>query len=141
MLINVVQKFPKNFAPRALLIELLLLVISVSGNIRGYTSNKVNEMNLIKDRQGFKDFGVTNLWFKKQVRPPKEDEQSKHFKENDGLSSYTAAFSDNLKTHAKDVLSGDFTIFPELDKIVKERAKKLRHSDWLKDDPRSATGI
>ena len=56
------------------------------------------------------------------------DDSKFHDKEK-GMSTYVSAFARNLKTYAEDVLSGDFTIFPELDKIVKERAKKLRHSD------------
>lgn len=61
------------------------------------------------------------------IKPTYEyDEQSKYFKENDGLSLYADAFSDNLKTYAKDVLNGDFTVFPDLDRIVKERVKKYR---------------
>ena len=61
------------------------------------------------------------------IKPTYEyDEQSKYFKENDELFLYVAAFSDNLKTYAKDVLSGDFEIFPELDKVVKERVRSYK---------------
>ena len=59
------------------------------------------------------------------IKPTYEyDEQSEYFKENDGLSLYVAAFAGNLKAYAKDILNGDFTVFPDLDKIVKERIKK-----------------
>ena len=59
------------------------------------------------------------------VKPTYEyDEESKYFRKDKGLSVYISAFSDNLKTHAKDILEGDFTIFMKLDGIVKERARR-----------------
>lgn len=51
-------------------------------------------------------------------------EQSKYYDEKNGLLLYVSEFAENLKKYAKDILKGDFTIFPELDKIVKERVKK-----------------
>ncbi|MBI3143582.1 MAG: hypothetical protein HYZ16_12215 [Bacteroidetes bacterium] len=52
-------------------------------------------------------------------------EQSKYYDEKNGLLLYVSEFAGNLKRYAKDVLKGDFTIFHELDKIVKERVKKF----------------
>lgn len=51
-------------------------------------------------------------------------EQSKYYHKQNGLSLYISDFAQNLKNYAKDILEGDFRIFPELDKIVKERVKK-----------------
>lgn len=58
------------------------------------------------------------------IKPAYEyGEQSKYYDKDNGLSLYVAAFANNLKTYGKDILSGDFTIFPELNKIVKGRIK------------------
>jgi hypothetical protein len=48
-----------------------------------------------------------------------------HDKEN-GMSYYISDYARNLEKYAKDVLTGDFTIFPSLDKLVKERAEKYK---------------
>lgn len=53
-------------------------------------------------------------------------EQSEYYDEEKGLLLYVSAFAENLKIYAKDILGGDFTVFPELDKIVKDRVKKYR---------------
>jgi hypothetical protein len=53
-------------------------------------------------------------------------EQSEYYDKEKGLLLYVSAFAENLKTYAKDILGGDFTVFPELDKIVKDRVKKHR---------------
>jgi len=59
------------------------------------------------------------------IKPAYEyGEQSEYYDQENGLSLYVAAFAGNLKAYAKDILNGDFTIFPDLDKIVKERVKK-----------------
>lgn len=59
------------------------------------------------------------------IKPAYEyGEQSEYYDKEKGLSLYVTAFADNLKKSAKDILSGDFTVFPDLDKIVKERIKK-----------------
>lgn len=42
----------------------------------------------------------------------------------DGLKYYTRDFSINLRKHAKDILEGSFVLFPKLDEIVRNRAKK-----------------
>jgi hypothetical protein len=41
------------------------------------------------------------------------------------LESALAANADALKNHAQDILQGDFSIFPELEKIVKQRAEEM----------------
>lgn len=62
------------------------------------------------------------------IKPTYEyNAQSKYFKETDELSLYIAAFSNNLKLYAKDILRGDFKNFQTLDSIVKERVKKNKH--------------
>ena len=51
---------------------------------------------------------------------------SKFHDQHKGMSLYVSAFADNLKTYAKDVLIGNFEIFPELDKVVKERVRNYK---------------
>lgn len=41
--------------------------------------------------------------------------------------------ADKIKEYSIDIINGDFTIFSELDKIVKERAKKAAIKKWGKD--------
>lgn len=41
--------------------------------------------------------------------------------------------ANNLKKFAHDILQGDFTIFSELEKIVKERARKFALKKWGKN--------
>lgn len=53
-------------------------------------------------------------------------EQSEYYDNEKGLSIYVSRFAENLKTYAKDIFKGDFTVFPELDKIVKERVERYR---------------
>jgi len=61
------------------------------------------------------------------IKPAYEyGEQSEYDNKDNGLTLFTSAFADNLKTHAKDVLNGDFKIFPELDKIVKKRMRSFQ---------------
>ncbi|WP_149272941.1 hypothetical protein [Pareuzebyella sediminis] len=61
------------------------------------------------------------------VKPAYEyGEQSDYYNEENGMRLYVNAFANNLKIFAKDILNGDFEIFADLDKIVKERAKKYR---------------
>ena len=61
------------------------------------------------------------------IKPAYEyGEQSEYYDKDKGLSLFTSAFTSNLKTYGKDVLSGDFEIFPELDKIVKERVRSYK---------------
>lgn len=51
---------------------------------------------------------------------------SKYHDKEHGMSYYAYAYANNLETYAKDVLKGDFTIFRELDRVVKERVRKYR---------------
>ncbi|MCB0531337.1 MAG: hypothetical protein KDD14_04000 [Saprospiraceae bacterium] len=58
------------------------------------------------------------------IKPAYEyGEQSEYYDEKDGLALYVDAFSSNLRAYAKDILSGNFEIFPELEGIVKQRAR------------------
>ncbi len=43
-----------------------------------------------------------------------------------GMSYYINDFAINLNKYASDILKGDFTIFPELDKLVKKRLAENR---------------
>lgn len=52
-------------------------------------------------------------------------EQSIYFKKDVGFGQYVAAFAENLRRYATDVLCGNFEIFLELDNVVKERARAL----------------
>ena len=52
--------------------------------------------------------------------------ESEYYDKKKGLILYVSAFANNLKEYAADVLSGDFTIFNELDGVVKERANKYK---------------
>ena len=38
--------------------------------------------------------------------------------------------ANNLKTHAEEILKGDFSIFPQLEKIIKKRAKNFAFEKW-----------
>jgi hypothetical protein len=51
-------------------------------------------------------------------------EKSEYCDEKRGLMLYVSAFANNTKKYTGDVLSGDFKIFVEIDKSVKERANK-----------------
>lgn len=39
----------------------------------------------------------------------------------------------NLKNYAQDILSGDFSVFPQLDRVVKDNAKSAAILKWGKD--------
>ena len=56
----------------------------------------------------------------------KYGKDSRYYDEKNGLTEYVTAFADNLKKYAADILSGNFEVFKELDKIVKERASKCQ---------------
>ena len=61
------------------------------------------------------------------IRPAYDyGEQSEYYDGENGLLLCVSQFASNLKTYAADVLRGDFTIFSELDKIVKERVKNYK---------------
>lgn len=58
------------------------------------------------------------------VKPAYEyGKTSKYYDSQNGLALYVSAFADNLREYASDILLGDFSIFRELDNIVKTRAK------------------
>lgn len=48
----------------------------------------------------------------------------KYHDEDDGLRLYARDFAANLEKHANDILNGDFGIWPQLDKIVRDRARE-----------------
>lgn len=59
------------------------------------------------------------------IKPAYEyGEQSVYYDKEMGLSLYISAFAKNLEEYAIDILKGDFAIFPELDKIVKQRVRQ-----------------
>ena len=61
------------------------------------------------------------------VKPAYEfGEASEYYDKEKGLMLYTLAFAKNLKLFGKKVLCGDFSIFSETEKIVKERIRTYR---------------
>lgn len=50
-------------------------------------------------------------------------ENSEYYNKKNGLLLFVAAFAKNLKDYAADIISGNFDIFKEADKIVKERVR------------------
>ena len=50
----------------------------------------------------------------------------KYYDKQKGLTLYVTAFANNLKEHASDVLAGDFKIFDEAYRVVKERVNKYK---------------
>jgi hypothetical protein len=50
------------------------------------------------------------------------------FTKKNGFSLYVKKFSENLRKYGKDILKGNFSVFPILDKIVKKRVKD--YNDW-----------
>ncbi len=62
------------------------------------------------------------------IKPAYEyGKESEYYDKDRGLILYIYDFANNLKTYAKDVLNGDFSIFSILDKTVKERVKRYRY--------------
>lgn len=53
-------------------------------------------------------------------------EDSDYYDQKKGLMLYVNAFANNLKKFGTEVLKGDFRIFKELDKVVKDRANRYR---------------
>ena len=53
-------------------------------------------------------------------------EESEYYDKQKGLTLYVTAFANNLKEHASDVLAGDFKIFDEAYRVVKERVNKYK---------------
>ncbi len=49
--------------------------------------------------------------------------QSEYYQGRRGMVLYVSRFAQNLRDHAADVLSGDFSVFGLLDPLVKQRAK------------------
>lgn len=49
-------------------------------------------------------------------------DESEYYDKMKGLTLYVTAFANNLKEYAVDVLSGDFKIFNEVDRVVKKRS-------------------
>jgi hypothetical protein len=48
-------------------------------------------------------------------------EGSEYYDRETGMTLYVSRFAENLRKHAHDVLSGDFRVFSQLDRIVRER--------------------
>lgn len=53
-------------------------------------------------------------------------EGSEYYNKKKGLKLYVTAFANNLEEYASDVLSGDFKIFNEAHRIVRERVNKYK---------------
>jgi hypothetical protein len=47
-----------------------------------------------------------------------------------GLAGIAGRQATNLRKHARDVLTGDFTAFPDLERIVKARAREAAIQEW-----------
>jgi hypothetical protein len=74
----------------------------------------------------FNGFGLDDIVSiqnsKALIKPAYEyGEKSIYYDSNNGLTKYTSAFAKNLKTYGKKLLKGDFTIFSDVEKIVKKR--------------------
>jgi hypothetical protein len=48
---------------------------------------------------------------------------SEYYLPDVGLKNYAMLYANNLKQHATDVLNGDFSMFPQIEKIVKNKYK------------------
>lgn len=61
------------------------------------------------------------------IKPAYEyGESSEYYDKEKGLMLYISAFAKNLKLFGKEVLRGDFSIFSDTDKIVKDRIRTYR---------------
>jgi hypothetical protein len=60
------------------------------------------------------------------LRSPQASLRSGEWPSDKELDEVLKGIVDALKTHAADVLQGDFAVFKELNKLAKERAKKLK---------------
>lgn len=74
----------------------------------------------------FNDFGLDDIISiqnsKALIKPAYEyGKKSIYYDANNGLTYYTSTFAKNLKTYDKKVLKGYFTIFSDVEKIVKKR--------------------
>jgi hypothetical protein len=54
---------------------------------------------------------------------------SEFYDKERGLTLYVSQFAKNLKSHAADILSGDFKMFKTLEPIVKKRAQEKGHKN------------
>ncbi len=80
------------------------------------------------------DFGLGDIILlrnpKALIKPGYDyNNNSKYHDEKKGYLTYISDFAKNLEKYADDVLRGDFTIFKEAEKAVKERAKKYREEN------------
>jgi len=72
------------------------------------------------------DFNDT-LMPEHKMRPAYEyGEESSYFDAEDGLRNYVEEFSSRLRLFGKNILIGDLSIFPEIEKIIKRRAKEFQ---------------
>lgn len=63
------------------------------------------------------------LPIEKRMKPAYEyGSQSNYYDEEEGLSNYSKDFALRLREYGKDVLNGDFSVLPEMEKIIKQRA-------------------
>ena len=61
------------------------------------------------------------------IKPAYEyGDDSEYHDEQNGMTRYVSQFAKNLKQYGYDVLLGDFSIFEEIEKIVKKRAREYR---------------
>lgn len=61
------------------------------------------------------------------IKPAYEyGDKSEYYDKDKGLTLYVSAFAKNLKLFSAKILQGDFTIFSDADKIVKERIKTYK---------------
>lgn len=102
----------------------IMLYQLVDGNIKENPRNIENDTKLL----GFGLDDLINLRSPQDLIKPAYEygEASIYYNKHDGLLLYVSAFADNLKKYAKDILSGDFAVFPQLDQIVKERVEKYK---------------
>ena len=63
-------------------------------------------------------------WIIKLRNPEAQIKSAYEYETN--ISNYTTMVAEKLKAYASDVLSGDFSIFSDLDTIVKENYKKYK---------------
>jgi hypothetical protein len=52
-------------------------------------------------------------------------DESAYYDEENGLRNYAGEFATRLKTFGRQLLSGDFTVLPRIEQIIKERARGL----------------
>ncbi len=62
-------------------------------------------------------------------RPIQQLQPDKPFPE-EGIEGIVVRHAQNLRNHATDVLRGDFSVFEDLDRIVKGRARDFAIEEW-----------